>query len=1155
MSFMLTTEQKMATEKLDNNILVSASAGSGKTKVLISRIKHILQNKYANLKEILVMTFTNNAAMEMRQRLKKELLDSNNFTSELNELETADIFTIHSFCQKTIKEFCSESGVSPNFSILDDQESDFLKMNALDIVLQNHYEKSDDNFLRVYESFNERRSDEQLKLLLISIYKFLRSKQNYKDWAYNSIANTYNENINENRAINYFNNYLLQTVNYFGSKFGLLLFEAEQLKSTNLTNYAKAYLNHTFQFNQNIKNNIDILFCEDTLPNINGKTSVEEIELKEKLQEISKLYKVELRNFVSLLGNDGLQDNLSSLENVKNMLKNILNLVFEFENEYDRLKHIKQVMDFDDMQHFCLQTLQNKKIRDVLKSRYKFILIDEYQDTSDIQEEIINLIIRDNNLFMVGDIKQSIYMFRQCKPQIFIDKYHMFKNKFSCGEIIELNKNFRSEKAILDFSNWLFNSIMLEQTAQLNYSKNSQFVFDNTKSNENKTDGIVEIKLLKLEQEEKITKPLDNVYDLQNDELVCDDKTTLKKECLIIASVIKEKLQQKIFDNSTNNFRSVKFGDIAILTRKKENTIDLIKQELELLDIPINVEFEYDLYNKIEVQLLHNFLKLIDNEMQDIPLASVLNSFVANVNENELAQIRLEYPSEKFFHLAVKKYAVEKNNETSKKLKKLFDEINNFKSKKAYLNISELMNEIVNYYNFETEVLKAGLAENNEDIRIAVTNSLALSHQTLFQYLKYVDDFANENTIKRNVGTSENAVTLSTIHASKGLEYPIVILANTNVLFSNKSTMSKIILNNDFGFGLNNYDAESRQVKNNIAKSAIKLKIKEQEKQEEMRLLYVALTRAKINLILTGAVKPDDIKTLKNFYEINSANNCLSWILGNLNKTEIECLKNKNRLEVEFNKSKFKFELIEVSEMKICDVAIDETQKLIKPITNEHNFFQILNEKQQENPLVLKNTVTAITNDEIENDVLHHYLSIKTEDEDFSLIGTAYHKVMQYVNIQQAEINLVKADIEKMVEQNILLQEEVALVNIDKIRLAIENISKFIDGAEILREKPFLVYLPANELIKSEYSDKLLVQGVVDLIIKKHDEIVVIDFKTSRIKDEEKLKQKYQTQLNLYALAIEKFYKIKVTKKIIYSFFLDRLVIVWQALNLKFIIS
>lgn len=1154
----LTREQKQAVSTFDEDLLVSASAGSGKTRVLIARVLNILSSKLANLNEILVMTFTNNASVEMKNRLRTELKMATDpeLKTQLDELEIADIFTIHNFCQKVIKEFCYESGISPNFSILDEKEADFLKTEALENVILKHTEKVDEKFLSVYQSFNDFRNDEKLKGIIISIYKFLRSKQNYKVWAYDSLENCYTTDLKNNYAVEFFNNQIVIMAQNFTAEFESLKLRAEQIESTKLLGYIEMYLQSVKNFNDDYENNFKNLFVKNFDSIYSSKNfTMEEIELKEELQKTASAYKDELKFYSKAMGDKSIKENVENFAHIKYVLKNLIDLVFEFETEYDKIKSQKQAVDFDDLQHLCLQTLKSETVKDVLKNRYKFVLIDEYQDTNEIQEEIVKQITKSNNLFMVGDVKQSIYMFRQCSPQIFIDKFNSFSANKKLGEVIKLNENFRSEKPILDFSNFVFNKIMQNETAKLDYNKNSQLIYGNKlKSYEQKQIKNVVVKIIAKEEQKKQKENPDKIYKLTEDVLHLNDETELKRECYLVADTIKKLKNEKIFDEDIKDFRFVDFKDIAILTRKKLGVVDEISTTLQELEIPINTEYSFDLYNSYEVLLLHNYLKLLDNFNQDIPLVSVLNSFIVKLNENDLALIKKSEPNCKFFWQAVKNYAEQKDDEISIKINSLLKQLKNFRTEFLFLNLRQLMQKVVDFYGFETELLKFKLVDNLEKLEYVISNVESIKNTSLNSYLNYIDNFATSNKVKQVVKQSENSVTLTTIHSSKGLEYPVVILINTDQEFSNESVKGKVIKNNDLGFGMDYFDNATRSKANNLVKNSIALKIKEQERQEEMRLLYVALTRAKNYLILTGTKKLNKILTLDSAYKINNCNNYLDWVLGALNETQQEKLKGGNNLTVLFNGSEFDFEVYSSDLVAEEDKKKDTNESM--DIFESDEFKKIIETKFETNPLIMKNTVTALLNDETEFETRDYsVLNLKDSDEDFALIGTVYHKALQYMDFKTTDETNINQKLHDLVNEKIVTEDEIKLVEKNKIVNAIYCLKSLTQNAEVFKEKQFMLNLPANELMNTHFTDKVLVQGVVDLIIKKADEIVLVDYKTSRIKNEKELAKKYELQLGIYARAVEEFFGIKVTQKFIYSIFLDRLVIVWHCFKLKFIIN
>lgn len=1119
-------EQLSAIKSEQSSLLVSASAGSGKTKVLIERIADILTNKKALIDEMLVVTFTNLASLEMKSRLKKtleELAKSDEyFYDQLNLLNTANISTLHKFCQNVIREFFYEVQLDPLFSVLDETEASFLKQKAIEKTLSDYSKSNDDIFEQIYQIFFENRNDDVLRQNIISIYEFLTSKPN--DYFDKMLETTYSESVETNPALTYIQKELSIILDYYIDKFEQYSLNALQLGNDAISSVV----------NTNIVNIQTLKKCAyfDVKPTYSNlkflSVSVKKLTADERIlcDEIASdvaMLKKQLSKIMPCFVES--QNSLSGqLQTSKVLLQKFYEIVQHFQKNYSQLKLQKNSLDFNDLEHYCLKILNNNAIRSKLQNRFKYLFIDEYQDINEIQESIIQKLTNDNFVFMVGDVKQSIYMFRQCNPQIFINKMEMLKAQNS-KNVINLNANYRSDKDILYFSNLVFENVMTQETACLDYKENSKFIFGETVQKNNNGIASVNLCLINKQDKQKLETQPSCVYSLEEDTPQLDDDSEISKEAKLIF--------EKIVELKNVNFD---YKDMAVLVRTRK-AIKQISEQLTKLGVPVNAEYKTNLFDETEIKIIINFLKLIDNYYNDLPLVSVLKSPIVALTDLDLAFIRQKYNNVPFY-MSVISYKNNEQDEISEKLTKLFADIDYFSMLKLSKSISQLIVSIIDHFHLEqiysTQENYLQILTNFELFTTYVGN---LGSDNLSQILGYIDDYLSNATQDVNIKTSANSIYIGTVHSSKGLEYPVVFVADTSRKFSQTSLTDKLVKNGDFGIAISNYDAQTRRKQECAIKNIVKWRISEQEKQEEMRMLYVALTRAKSHLFVMGSCKLDDIRPLNKFFQIKQVDNFLDYIVGSLNENTISHIKQGEYNTIcHYDNLDFKIETYDksfeqqISSSKMLPSIVDVDQEYLEKTFKSNNF-------------AFKNTVTALLQEQEDYNISDFKIkkTSSLDDEDFLAIGTNYHKVMEVVDFSAN----IQNDISLKLDKKLLRPCDLEYVDISKIESAVAIINEIISPNDVvLKEKPFMTFLPLSQSIKEDCSEKVLVQGVVDLIIIKHDEIYLIDYKTSRLGNIDLFKTKYALQLELYKQAIEKFYKKPVTKKYIYSFSLNKLIIV-----------
>ncbi len=720
-----TEEQSQAINEKGANILVAAAAGSGKTAVLVERIIKKVVEEGIDIDRLLVVTFTNSAASEMRERVLDaiyEKLDENpndeKLLRQITLLNKSSICTIDSFCLEVVRNnFYELENISPNFRIADTVEIELLKQEVIEDLFQKKYEEEDNDFFKLIHTYTSYRDDTPLKDLILKIYNYIGSNPFPEKWLNEKVEMFNIENkINDDFSTTPWGKVLLKKIedelidgiSSLESASKILEFnpdlekffqtirnDIEMLKNLkdNLDNWDKAY---------EINNNLKFL----TWP----RNKVDSIE-KDEAKSIRDIVKENLK----ILGNILVCDSKTANEDIFDMypvLLNLRNIILEFEEEFSKRKREKNIVDFHDVEHFALKILIREKEGKIVPSdiakkyqeKYQEIAIDEYQDSNLVQEYILNSVAKGNNIFMVGDVKQSIYKFRQAMPELFISKYKKYKNKAdktSEDDLkIQLFKNFRSRENVLYFTNLIFQDIMSDGLGDIEYNED-EYLNLGADYPEEKQNLNTEIDVIDLSDED-VELNLENVNEEKVEEE--DRIENVELEARFVANKIKQLVDSKfqIWDKKEEAYRDIKYRDIVILLRSTSSTAPVYEQELLNLEIPVFSDSSQEYLDSIEIQTIMSLIKIIDNPMQDIPLVCVLRSYIGKFTDNELVKIRLTDPYDNFY-TCMQKAIMDVDGNLKEKIQNFFDNLDKWRKEKEYLALDEFIWKIYSdtgYYNY-----------------------------------------------------------------------------------------------------------------------------------------------------------------------------------------------------------------------------------------------------------------------------------------------------------------------------------------------------------------------------------------------------------------------------------------------------------------------
>lgn len=1119
----------------NRNVLVSASAGTGKTTSMISKLVYLIVEKKVKLKELLVVTYTISAANEMKQKLFKllsqainnidDLEERNRISDELDELNNADIGTIHSICKKLITKYFYELGIDPKFSILTDKEQKYLLAESIQKVFDGYIISKDEEFFNLFESYNSKRETEDLKAIVERIFTFLKSKEDAESWKKEVLSKAYDLNVEENSCARYLHSYYKDLFARFEPEFKLLFERADVLGLSRIDSFKEKVWGFFVQVKHS-KNYLDMAnfianFDVPTKPNKADKISGEALFWEDMDIAFYKLKEIIEKAQEALVY--GTEESFKTrLKFVFNNLSKIFEVVQKTNDVYSRLKQNKKCLDFNDLEFYTLELLKNEVVLEEIRKSYKHVFIDEYQDVNGVQEKIVTTLSNGKNLIMIGDVKQSIYEFRLSVPQNFIDKYNDKEN----NKIFDFNQNYRSEDNILQFVNSIFNVLISTKTIGLDYT-NANLVC----GKEITKDKCVSMDIVSLEKAEK------------------GEKSTTNKEAQyeIESNLVVDKINDYITRiNSQSKAKEYEFKDIAILTRKKGENIRYLYNKLQENNIPVSVELKSNLFDNPEVIFLISFLKILNNFEDDIALASVMKNPIFAFDENEFVEIKT-FKDDRFWKNA-REYDL---GTLGLKLKNFWNTIEEYK---IFLNnhkVAETLERfildkgVLAFY----KTLPDGLEKEsniNEFLIFASNEAYAYS---LNRFLDYISGVSDNNHVLR-VKANENCVKITTMHSSKGLDYKAVIVYDFSSEFNLNNREKDLFICDKLGIGIRYFDLKNRLETKSLPMLACKTLSAKNQIDEEIRLFYVALTRAKKELYIVGAYNLDKILEKRN-EPIYSCKSFLELLFYSVD--DLDLYKFSNKIPEfyinEGNPGECKVRIIENKIQKIEreeePIILTSGDNLV--VKELKKYFDYAYPNKIISDVAVKNSVTSIMQEEVDYEKLVENIADLGEKSSVKLnnsalkIGTAYHLIMENLTYKEDLMDIISimADLE---QSGKLDKESLKFISAEKIFEAVKAINS-LNPLNIRKEVQFILSIPYKEVVEnSDIDRKVLIQGVVDLIIETSDGLMIIDFKTNRNCTEKYLINAYELQLNIYQKAIEKALKRKVEKKYIYSFELKKLI-------------
>lgn len=1252
-----TDEQLLAIETRGKNLLVAAAAGSGKTAVLVERIIKIItdDNNPVDIDKLLVVTFTNAAASEMRERIgdaisKKleEMPDSKMLQRQLALLNKSNITTIHSFCLDIIKNNFHLIDLDPGFRIGDETECTLIKQDVLIELFEDKYDKEDEGFLNLIEAYCTNRDDERLKEIVLKLYNFSMSGPWPSVWLREKAQEFNINSLDELEKASWYK--VLKESLYLdlnNAKNGL----DEAIKICEEDSDLAPYLLTLKPELNGIENAINSL-------NLNLEQiykAIKDIEFAYRIKTVKKGLGDELdKKKVKSLRDDvkkkinqikggvfsvSLDETLNGIKNMYPIIKSLTELVIEFSDRYVKKKMERVILDFNDLEHLCLKILtcndENgevyaSSVAQKFREKFEEVLVDEYQDSNNVQETIISMVSRkdlDNpNVFMVGDVKQSIYRFRQAKPELFLEKYNSYSEEDNKkNRKIMLYKNFRSREEVIKGVNFIFKSLMSKTVGELDYTdkealnlgasydeinKDNVYFQDNEFIDLDKIEvsGALELHILdKSSDFEDGKNEINDEDDKENDNE--EDLSAVAIEARIIAKRIKELINPSdgkcfmVFDKNLNRYRKITYKDIVILLRSTKNWADTIVEELSFGGIPVYADINTGYFQTIEIRTIMSLLHIIDNPMQDIYTIASMRSPIFAFTSEELADIRI-LNRDNYFYLNVKDIAEDVYDERINKSLKdkcvyFIEKIGSWREKSLYMPIDEFLWYLysdTSYYGYVGAMVNG--IQRQANLRILFQRAKQYeqtSFKGLFNFINFINKLRKSSGdlgTAKILGENEDVVRIMSIHKSKGLEFPVVFLSGCGKQFNLRDINDSLLFHEELGIGADCIDIKKRIRYTTLQKYAIKKKFELETLSEEMRILYVALTRAKEKLIITGSSSnlQKDIDAcykagVKGFNkvipsELLKQKSYLKWIMTALIKHKDGDIlrQGKNEfVEISDDLSSWKINFHKKSDFGTENVEDSIEKKNISILSLNYSNFEVDEEirKRLEFRYKYRDVCSVPSNisvsdikkaeEEIFEPQAENLFSEEKNRKKPKFImeekglskaekGTAMHFVMQKLDLNKVNLlNEIKEQIKNMFEKGLITKDEEESINIFKIQKFFKSnlgqrlLKAYKENKQVFRELPFITEIPVKRIEKDLIdkifnNEKLRLQGIIDCFFEEDDGIVLLDYKTDYVENgkEKEILDKYKVQIDLYTETLERVIGKKVKERYLYLFGIDK---------------
>lgn len=1183
-----TKEQEQAIFLRGKNIMVSAGAGAGKTRVLVSRMAELIMDKEHPIEadRFLVMTFTNAAAAEMKERIGTELeerleKDPDNLylRKQIRKIRQADISTIHSFCNHLIRTHYNELAIDPSFRIGEEGELFLLRQQAVEQVLEEAYASGRESFLQFVEAYAPGKNDTVLEEMIEDLYHFSRSFPNADGWF---------EKTGKEAAI------LAGKDGWDTSAAVTLLLSKAQKESLQIQEELYQLLESVTEDSpekytgllQEIKEYIDSLtqakdynsyykvLSQKSISSFPRASQKEkEWELYEEVKEFHQKVREQINSQKENVFTTPAEELQREAAVIYPLLEEYMALTKRFAEIYFLCKKEKNVYDFDDLEHFALELLvesydkqgeaQPSETAKELSKKYKMIFVDEYQDTNLVQETILEMLLnkKHNSLFTVGDVKQSIYRFRQARPDLFLRRKDQYISQADAGVSIELRDNFRSAPGVLTFTNYIFSQLMEKEFGGVDY---------NEKTALRPGDGGP------MMQDEETSEIL--FFQKDSASALKEVPEDILAESAVICKRIKELIEE-----------GYHYGDMVILLRSGAGRMEPMAEFLEQEGIPVSCDNKTGYFQTREITVMLNYLSIVDNIYQDIPMASVMLSSIGKFTEEELVKLRVlieepvrgKYTLYDFMRLYMQEGTEE---ELKKKIRDFLMDLLYFRQQKKEQPLSTLLWDIYERTGFYYDVQLMPDGEKRKENLLMLLKKAEDYEKTVFKGLfyfnRYMKQLKSYEIEMGEAGTSmeeEDVVKIMTIHKSKGLEFPVVFVSGLSKKFNRMDLNKAVLCHPELGIGMECVNTTLRFHHPSLMKKAIQEKVWKDTLEEEMRILYVAMTRAKRKLILTGVIKSEELEAgMRASIQAQKwrAGSMMDWILPvmaeqfrNTDKiwlkarlfswSDIEELFNaREREEATFSYRHFIEEYVEGQDSSLIKKAFSHVYPNMEATKWKRKYS--VSELKSLSQITLPNEESVVYEPDEEERIIPQFLKEEREEVGGAAKGTIVHKIMEMLPFAKIQTKKQLFDWITDLEQNYPESKQISAKWLYRGIEAFlfseqgEKIRKMDEAGKVKKELPFTVGLPVSLINQdTEAEDTVVVQGVIDACADMGNHLCLIDYKTDQIKEgeEQQLLDRYGNQMLYYKAALEQILEKRVSEIYLYSFSLKKFISVEKILT------
>lgn len=1127
-----TDEQQKAIGLRNRNILVSAAAGSGKTAVLVERIKQLIINDKVGLDRFLIVTFTKAAASEMKEKLMKAITkeirenpeDSAFLRRQLDIMTVANISTFHSFAMEVIRRYFYLTDLEPDFKVGDEGVVEIIKREVLDQMFEDLFEESSPEFIEFLRAYGSDRNEKVLKEMFLRFYDTIRSIPHPMEWLRQHVCelDCTKESFVDSSLYAFMQEDICRSAEELLHCFEKAADMAGTAGVESIFEKCMVDCNGLLPLKQYIQSGL-IYEIGKLLKNfkpaqMRAKKADQESfnEIKEDLTRVRDSGKDLIKDLLERYFSQSMDSYISDMQEMYPMACFLEKLVHKFDLEFHRAKQKKNLIDFNDIEHYALEILENRDAAQEYREKFRYIFVDEYQDSNVMQDALINLIKREDNVFVVGDIKQSIYKFRLAEPEIFQARYRAYADDSDpLSEKIDLNMNFRSKKAVIETVNGVFENLMagydddarlyqgVSYDGELDYQTELHIIDNQVSDDMDLTDELAEMKNAQL-------------------------------EAYHTADIIRNVMGSRIYDTKQGCERDVTLKDIVILMRSTKNYADVFQEVLRDMDIPAYVDDSSGYFDTVEIQVFLNLLTIIDNKQQDLPLLSVLYSAIFKFSVEDLIRIRLAHGKGSYYD-ALKNYAeAGSNRELAAKAGEFFEKIRYYRDMSQALPLEEFIWRLMwetGYYTY-CGALPAG-KQRQANLRALSDKAgtfKAVGYGGIYGFLTYIRAI-EKREVKMGqvklVSENEDLVRIMTIHKSKGLEFPVVILAGMGKRFVSLKTGRGFYAHKDLGIGMTRVDYKDHWHRKTLLQMMMERKIQQEEREETTRILYVAFTRAMDRLILTGtgrylhegqpALPKKQGSYMDQMISIAGETGMVVKIYDRRNMDADNLKRSDHR-----NKVRQLMENIPAPEKN------DKYEELSRKLNFRYPDEMALQKKS-------KYSVTEYSRKGSAYDARKEELKVpvfmqSSGDITAAERGTAMHRVMEVIDFKEAlqavsdgeEQAFMEEQLSMMRQRQQLMENELQFIEPDKIM----NFFKTDIGVRAAEAKDLRKEAEFNFLKESD-GVEVMVQGIIDCFFEEEDGYVLIDYKNSYINPDNKeaalnkLKKTYSIQLELYKEALE----------------------------------